>query len=68
MTDDYNKFIMAFKDATRYMTCREVAEKMCCGQTSVYNWLNRDFCMNADAVLRACRVFKIDLSKILTEG
>ena len=67
MTDDYNRFIKAFKAATAGLTVNEVAEKLRVAPSTVYMWFQQKNCMNADAILRACWVFGIDVRAIYHE-
>ena len=67
MTSDYRRFIKAFKAATAGMTVSEVAEKLRVSPTTVYGWFQQKNRMNADAILRACWVFGIDVRAIYHE-
>ena len=61
MSDDYRRFLNAFKAATYHLEIKEVARRMSVTTTTVYQWLNGMARMNAESVIRACWAFGIDM-------
>ena len=57
MSDDYMKFIRAFRAATCKLEVREIAQKMRVTPTAVYGWFSGVSRMNPESMIRAIWAF-----------